>query len=231
MTIPSDPTSLAERLHALLPQTQCARCGYPDCEAYAHAMAEGTADLNRCPPGGAEGIARLAGALRRPAVALDPACGREGPRMLAVIDEDWCIGCTKCLEACPTDAILGANKRMHTVLEEYCTGCELCLPVCPVDCIAMRNASGTRTGWEAWSIADAATARARYKAHRARWAVPEPDGSPFHPGAGPVPTDHGANRLGGAAATPAAGDANAATDRKRALIEAALARARSRGRS
>lgn len=151
--------------------------------------------------------------------------------MLAVIDEDWCIGCTKCLDACPTDAILGANKRMHTVLEEYCTGCGLCLPVCPVDCIAMRNASGTRTGWEAWSIADATTARARYEARRARRAVPEPDESLLHPDAGSVSTEHGDNSSGGAAATPAAADANAAMDRKRALIEAALARARSRGRS
>jgi len=118
--------SRVEALHALLPQTQCTRCGYPDCRAYAQAIADGEADINRCPPGGSEGVALLARATGRPALPLDPECGAEGPRQLAVIDEAWCIGCTLCIEVCPTDAILGTHKRMHTVIEPYCTGCELC---------------------------------------------------------------------------------------------------------
>ncbi|WP_255440841.1 electron transport complex subunit RsxB [Caenimonas sedimenti] len=160
--------NLAAALHAALPQTQCTRCGYPDCAAYAQAMAEGAADINQCPPGGAEGIARLARLTGRPVLPLNPANGREGPRGVAVIDENWCIGCTLCLDACPTDAILGANKRMHTVIEPYCTGCELCLPVCPVDCISMENVTGERTGWQAWAQPLADEALARYQAHGAR---------------------------------------------------------------
>ncbi len=161
-------TPLAARLHAALPQTQCTRCGYPDCAGYAEAIAAGEAGINQCPPGGAEGIARLARITGRPVVPLNPANGAEGPRTLAVIDENWCIGCTLCLDACPTDAILGGNKRMHTVIERYCTGCELCVPVCPVDCIALENASGARTGWQAWSEADARLALRRYEERKQR---------------------------------------------------------------
>lgn len=158
----------AARLHAALPQTQCTRCGYPDCAGYAQAIAAGEAGINQCPPGGAEGILRLADLTGRPPVALDPDIGVEGPRKMAVIDENWCIGCTLCLDACPTDAIVGGNKRMHTVVERYCTGCELCVPVCPVDCIALENVTGERTGWQAWSQAQAAEALARYEARQAR---------------------------------------------------------------
>ena len=159
---------LAARLHAALPQTQCTRCGYPDCAGYAQAIAAGEAEINQCPPGGDEGIVRLAALTGRAARPLNPANGTEGPRALAVIDENWCIGCTLCLDACPTDAILGGNKRMHTVVEPYCTGCELCIPVCPVDCISLENVTGERTGWSAWSQADADLALARYGAHTAR---------------------------------------------------------------
>lgn len=159
---------LAARLHAALPQTQCTRCGYPDCAGYAQAIAAGEAGINQCPPGGAEGILRLADLTGRTPVALDPDIGVEGPRQMAVIDEDWCIGCTLCLDACPTDAIVGGNKRMHTVVERYCTGCELCVPVCPVDCISLENITGERTGWQAWSQAQAAEALARYEARNAR---------------------------------------------------------------
>jgi Na+-translocating ferredoxin:NAD+ oxidoreductase subunit B len=158
----------AARLHAALPQTQCTRCGYPDCAGYAQAIAAGEAGINQCPPGGAQGILRLAQLTGRPPIPLNPDLGVEGPRAVAVIDEDWCIGCTLCLDACPTDAILGGNKRMHTVIEPYCTGCELCVPVCPVDCIALENASGERTGWNAWSDAQAREALQRYEARQAR---------------------------------------------------------------
>jgi electron transport complex protein RnfB len=160
--------ALAARLDAALPQTQCTRCGYPDCRGYAQAMASGEAEINRCPPGGAEGIVRLADITGRPVRPLDPERGHEGPRALAVIDEHWCIGCTLCIKACPVDCIIGASKVMHTVIEPWCTGCELCVPVCPVDCIAMVAVTGERTGWAAWSAAQAAEARSRYEAHRER---------------------------------------------------------------
>jgi electron transport complex protein RnfB len=165
---------LAARIDAALPQTQCTRCGYPDCAAYAHAIAEEAAPINQCPPGGAQGVARLAALTGRPAQPLNPAHGLEGPRAVAVIDEAWCIGCTLCLKACPTDAILGANKFMHTVIAPHCTGCELCVPVCPVDCIEMEDASAGATGWAAWSPAQADAARARYQARQQRLAAQAP---------------------------------------------------------
>jgi electron transport complex protein RnfB len=131
-------------------------------------MASGEADINRCPPGGAEGIVRLAGITGRTIRPLDPGHGVEGPRALALIDEDWCIGCTLCIKACPVDCIVGAPKQMHTVIESLCTGCELCVPVCPVDCISMVPVTGTRTGWDAWSAAQADEARGRYAFHQIR---------------------------------------------------------------
>ena len=170
--------ALAETVLDVLPQTQCRRCGYPDCRGYAEAIAEHGAAINRCPPGGAAGIERLARLTGRPAAALDPACGSEGPRALAVIDEASCIGCALCLKACPVDAIVGAAKRMHVVVEAHCTGCELCIPVCPVDCISLANASGERTGWDAWDAGRAADARRRYAGHAARWqSTPDADAS------------------------------------------------------
>lgn len=159
---------LSERINAALPQTQCTRCAYPDCAAYALAIAGGDADINQCPPGGTEGITRLAAITGKPFKALNPIHGREGPRQLAVIDENWCIGCTLCLDACPTDAIVGSNKLMHTVIEPYCTGCELCIPVCPVDCISLENITGEHTGWAAWSPLQAGQARERYEFHSYR---------------------------------------------------------------
>ena len=212
--------TLAERILDALPQTQCTRCGYPDCAAYAEAVAAGTAGLNQCPPGGAKGIARLAALTGRPALPLDPTHGVEGPRSVAFIDEAWCIGCTLCLKACPTDAIVGANKRMHTVIERHCTGCELCLPVCPVDCIVLENASGERTGWDAWSPAEAETARQRYHFHSERMRRDQ---------------DENARRLEEKAEAKLADlpahslhTDPAVLDRKRQVIEAALARARAR---
>ena len=164
MTNP-DQIKFANRIHAALPQTQCTRCGYPDCMAYAEAIAQGKAAINQCPPGGAEGVARLAAITGQPALSLNPANGLEAPRSVAVIDEAWCIGCTLCLPVCPTDAILGSNKMMHTVMEPHCTGCELCIAVCPVDCISLENVTGERTGWAAWSEMQADQALDRYAFH------------------------------------------------------------------
>jgi electron transport complex protein RnfB len=133
--VAQDPT--AERIDRLLPQTQCGQCGYPGCRPYAEAIARGEAEIDQCPPGGEAGIRALAQLLGREPRPLDASRGVEKPRVLALIDEATCIGCTKCIQACPVDAILGAPKLMHTVIAELCTGCELCLPPCPVDCIAL----------------------------------------------------------------------------------------------
>jgi len=126
---------LAEKLDAALPQTQCTRCGYPRCKAYAQAIVRGEADINQCPPGGEATIRLLAQQLGIASKPLDPAFGAHEPRRRAVIDEARCIGCRKCIDACPVDAIVGAHKWMHTVIAAQCSGCELCLPPCPVDCI------------------------------------------------------------------------------------------------
>ena len=147
----TDTKTLADRIEDLLPQTQCTKCGYPACRPYAEAVANGEANYNQCPPGGAEGIARLAALLGKPVIPLNSANGVERPRPLAVIDEQVCIGCTLCMQACPVDAIVGAPKQMHTVIAELCTGCDLCVPPCPVDCIAMPPVTGEATGWDAWS--------------------------------------------------------------------------------
>lgn len=144
------PDQLSARIDALLPQTQCTRCGYPACLAYAQAIARGEADINRCPPGGAAGIELLAALLDRPVKPLNPANGSEKAAELALIDEDACIGCTKCIQACPVDAITGAAKQMHAVIEVLCTGCGLCLPPCPVDCIRLEPAEGLTEGLEGW---------------------------------------------------------------------------------
>ncbi len=153
---------LAERIDALPPQTQCRRCGYEGCRPYAIALAGGEAAHNRCPPGGAAGIDALATLLGRERPALDPACGSDADPGVAWIDENACIGCARCLPACPVDAIVGAPRRLHTVFERGCTGCELCLASCPVDCISMR---ARRAGEAAPS---AQQNRLRHEAHQAR---------------------------------------------------------------
>jgi len=211
---------LATRIDAALPQTQCTRCSYPDCRGYAEAIAAGEAPINQCPPGGAEGIRRLAAVTGQSAAALNPANGIEGPRKLVVIDEAWCIGCTLCIKACPVDCIVGAPKVMHTVIESLCTGCELCIPVCPVDCIAIEDATPGASGWAAWSPAQADEARERYALHRQRSErdLREND-----------------ERLAAKASAKLADLENvsgitdpAALERKRAVIEAAMNRARQR---
>ena len=155
----------AAEIDALLPQTQCTRCGYSACRPYAEALALRAAELNQCPPGGAATIAALARLLGRPALPLNPANGIESPPLVAQIDEDACIGCARCLPPCPVDAILGAHRYMHTVIVAACTGCELCIAPCPVDCIAMVPRAALT------QAADAPTAhenRERFAAHGAR---------------------------------------------------------------
>ncbi|MBS0463238.1 MAG: electron transport complex subunit RsxB [Proteobacteria bacterium] len=136
-TIAARGEDLIEAIDRLLPQTQCAQCGFPGCRPYATAIATGRADINRCPPGGEAGIHALATLLSRAPKPLDPAHGIAKAKVVARIVEADCIGCTKCIQACPVDAIIGAPKRMHTVIAELCTGCELCVPPCPVDCIEL----------------------------------------------------------------------------------------------
>ncbi len=133
--VEGDP--LVEKIDAILPQTQCGQCGFPGCKPYAEAIAKGEADINCCPPGGEDGIRKLADLLGREFKPLSGEHGIEKPKSVAFIDEQTCIGCTLCIQACPVDAIVGAAKQMHTIIAAQCTGCELCLAPCPVNCIAM----------------------------------------------------------------------------------------------
>ena len=126
-----------DAIENLLPRIQCAQCGFPGCRPYAEAIANGSAEINRCPPGGEATIRALADLLGRDALPLDTSLGQASMQRVALIDESTCIGCNLCVEACPVDAIVGLPQRMHTILAAHCTGCELCLPPCPVDCIAM----------------------------------------------------------------------------------------------
>ncbi len=160
-----------EAIDAWLPQTQCTRCGYPHCRAYAEAIASGTADFNQCPPGGdvtITALAQLLGAIPKP---LNPAFGPRTPRQRAVIDEPACIGCRKCLDVCPVDAILGARQLMHTVLDAECNGCALCLPACPVDCIALvpvMPPASSDSPWSEYTRAEVERWRVRTEARLAR---------------------------------------------------------------
>ena len=154
--------ALAGKIDALLPQTQCTKCGYSGCLPYARAIAAGEADINQCPPGGAAGVRKLAALLGRDAKPLNPANGTEQRRTVARIDEARCIGCTLCIQACPVDAIVGAAKRMHTVIAELCTGCDLCVPPCPVDCIDMLPLPEAQAPWTE-AMADAARARFQFR--------------------------------------------------------------------
>ena len=212
--------SLADQIENLLPQTQCSKCGYPACRPYAEAIAEGRAAYNQCPPGGAEGIARLAQLLERPLLPLNPANGIERSRTRAVIDEAVCIGCTLCIQACPVDAIVGAAKQLHTVLADACTGCDLCVAPCPVDCIAMVEVTPGRTGWDAWSQqqADAARAQHDFRSLRLRREKEENDARLAAKAAAKLKEVESAN-----AVSP---EEKAEQDRKKAIIQAAIERAR-----
>jgi electron transport complex protein RnfB len=192
-------SALADRLDAVLPQTQCTRCGYDGCRPYAEAIAQRSAGINRCPPGGERTIVALATLAGRAVQPLDPACGEHAPLTLAQIDESTCIGCTLCIDACPVDAILGASKRMHAIVPALCSGCALCLAPCPVDCITMVPAERT------WTPADADAARARHQSRLQRLARGE--------------------RIEQRGETAGCGDA---TLQRRAAVESALARARAR---
>ena len=161
-------SNLLKQLDEALPQTQCTKCGYPNCFAYAKAMSTGEAQHNRCPPGGEQGIIRLSSILNTPPLPLNSDCGLERPRPLAVIREKECIGCTLCIQACPVDAIVGAPKQLHLVVNERCTGCDLCVPPCPVDCISMVPVTESRTGWNAWSEEQAKCAKQHYEARNIR---------------------------------------------------------------
>ena len=222
MTVPHPaPPSLADQIEDLLPQTQCTKCGYNGCRPYAEAIAAGSADINQCPPGGVQGIARLAGLLGKKVIPLNPVNGLERPRSVAYIDESLCIGCTLCIQACPVDAIVGAAKQMHTVVTDLCTGCDLCVAPCPVDCIVMYPVSGDATGWDAWSQMEADDARA-----------------PRFPHAAPAPRNRGKRGAPGRQGrrqdaevtqeVPVTPDEQAEKERKRAIIAAAMERARAK---
>jgi electron transport complex protein RnfB len=212
----------ADDIDALLPQTQCTQCGFAGCRPYAEAIARGEADINRCPPGGAAGIERLAALTGATPGPLDATCGTEGEPTVVVIDESRCIGCTLCIQACPVDAIVGASKRMHTVLLDECSGCNLCIAPCPVDCIAIVTADALRASGhriaprppDAWR--DRANHwRTRFDARRVRLERAKVDR---------------AERLEAKATRKLAAlpEEDPEIARKRAVIEAALARARAR---
>jgi electron transport complex protein RnfB len=212
----SESPYVVDEIDALLPQTQCTKCGYAGCRPYAEAIERGEAGIDQCPPGGAQGIVKLATLLQRPVQPLNPRYGVEQPRAAALIREDLCIGCTLCIQACPVDAIVGAAKQMHTILLAVCTGCELCLPPCPVDCIdilplrdlVLRGATAL-TSESTIPVADHAQLwRQRYDSRQRRMA-------------------RGQDLQRTGKPTKAAAEERD-LDRKRAVIQAALERARAR---
>jgi electron transport complex protein RnfB len=211
---------LFDRLFAALPQTQCTKCGYPDCKAYATAMANGEAPHNQCPPGGQEGVLRLSKILSKESLTLNPANGDERPRPVAVIESKACIGCTLCIQACPVDAIVGASKQMHVVLKDWCTGCDLCIPPCPVDCITMISVTGDKTGWDAWTKDQANLAKDRYETRQKRLDREELDNTKRLA----VKAQNKAKALDLESASTDA-EKNE-IERKRAIIAAAMARAK-----
>ncbi|MDB5887395.1 MAG: electron transport complex, RnfABCDGE type, subunit [Rhodocyclales bacterium] len=216
MTHEPDRIALVSRIDAVLPQTQCTKCGYDGCKPYANAIADGAADINQCPPGGDAGIHKLSQLLGRPYKPLNPQNGVEKPLTLAVIDEAVCIGCTLCIKACPVDAIIGAAKQMHTVIAAQCTGCELCVAPCPVDCISMEPVQDPQElrhrHDEKHAFSDASRARFEFRNMRLERDKQEK-----------------AERLATRDSAPRDTTANLpteSTDPKKALIAAAMARAK-----
>jgi Na+-translocating ferredoxin:NAD+ oxidoreductase subunit B len=182
-----DPThfNLVEALNQALPQTQCRRCGFEGCLPYAQAMAQRTAPANRCPPGGQTGLLKLSALLGTEVTQLDSSCGAVGPRTVAFIQPDRCIGCTKCIDVCPTDAIVGGPKKSHYVIAQFCTGCDLCLPPCPVDCIDQLPVQAPLLAAETWGSSQIGNAKSRYDNKKLREeklftnaALPLPTGLP-----------------------------------------------------
>jgi electron transport complex protein RnfB len=220
----TDTKLLADRIEDALPQTQCTKCGYAGCRPYAEAIAAGAAEINQCPPGGAEGIARLSLVTGRKVIPLNPVNGFERPRAVAFIDEALCIGCTLCIQACPVDAILGAAKQMHTIIPELCTGCDLCVAPCPVDCIVMYPVTET-TGWDAWSQPEADAARARHDFRTARLQR-EREENDARLAAKAQAKMAAVDRL-----NPENAAEEAEKERKRAIIAAAMERARQRAKA
>jgi electron transport complex protein RnfB len=237
----ADRDEQVRQLDRLLPQTQCTQCGFTGCKPYAEAIVDQQAPINRCPPGGAAGIVLLAGVTGRAVVPLDPSCGVEAPRKIARIVADLCIGCTHCIGACPVDAIAGGPKRLHAIIPELCTGCALCLPPCPVDCIEMIEPPAALVGWTR-KDADAARERLnRRDARLARLARSERSRLAGHgagarasvrpstPSSTPLSTSPSTSSSM-TSAQPAADTLapQTATERKRVMIDAAVARARAR---
>jgi electron transport complex protein RnfB len=217
----TESKTLADRIEDVLPQTQCTKCSYKGCRPYAEAIASGEANINQCPPGGAEGIRRLSSVTGRPVIPLNPVNGFERPRAVAFIDESLCIGCTLCIQACPVDAIIGAAKQMHTIIPKDCTGCDLCVPACPVDCIVMYPVTET-TGWDAWTQAQADEARDRHDFRLAR-LVREREENDARLAAKAKSKAEAVERL-----TPENEAELAEKERKRQIIAAAMERARQR---
>ena len=219
--MPDSTKTLADRIEDVLPQTQCTKCGYDGCRPYAEAIAAGLAEINQCPPGGAEGIVRLSEVTGHKVIPLNPVNGLERPRAVAYVDESLCIGCTLCIQACPVDAIVGAAKQMHTVLPDLCTGCDLCVNPCPVDCIVMYPVTET-TGWQAWTQeqADAARERHDFRAFRLRRDKEENDAR--------LAAKAVAKLAAVQAETPMSAAEAAEKERKRAIIADAMERARLR---
>ncbi|MBB3121112.1 electron transport complex subunit RsxB [Pseudoduganella violacea] len=215
----TEPKSLADRIEDALPQTQCTKCGYQGCRPYAEAIAAGSAEINQCPPGGAEGVQRLSSITGRAVIPINPVNGLERPRAVAFIDESLCIGCTLCIQACPVDAIVGAAKQMHTIVPDLCTGCDLCVAPCPVDCIVMYPVTET-SGWAAWSQADAESARERHDFRAARLRR-EREENDARLAAKAVAKLAAVDRL-----SPENDAEQAEKERKRAIIAAAMERAR-----
>jgi len=218
-------TGLIDAIDALLPQTQCTKCGYAGCRPYAQALAQGDADIDQCPPGGTQGVRKLARLLGRAEKPLNPDYGTETRRAAALIDESRCIGCMLCIKACPVDAIVGTAKRMHTVITQSCTGCELCLPPCPVDCIDMvelhtlaQHGNRHAALLKEQSLEDmASTARQRFLFHQFRVARDR--------------EEHSRRLTSKARAKPAQHERFPGThdeERKKSAVRAALERARAR---